>query len=146
MGEVLGAVSAIAGLISLSGTVLAEGYAFIATVYRAPKELRDLLCESAALDAVLDQIQGFVDETTSIENKSAKLKDLAQAGVIRECQESLLLVQISIIRCQQVKGEEVRNLGRRIVWPFKEKETKEALARLSRIRGHLATILTADMT
>ncbi|MCJ1377478.1 hypothetical protein MMC17_000573 [Xylographa soralifera] len=146
MGEVLGAVSAIAGLISLSGTILAEGYAFVASVYRAPKELRELLCESAALDAVLDQIQGFADEGVGIDSKTAKLKDLAQAGVMKECKESLLTVQRSIIRCQQVKGEEVRNLGKRVAWPFKEKETKETLTRLSRIRGHLATILTADMT
>lgn len=146
MGEVLGAASAIAGLISLSGTVLAEGYAYVASVRRAPKELRELLCESAALDAVLDQLQGFIDESRGIEDESARLKDLAQAGVINECKESLLLVQRSISRCQQVKGEDLRNLGKRVVWPFKEKETKEVLARLSRIRGHLTTTLTADMT
>jgi hypothetical protein len=146
MGEVLGGASAIAGLISLSGTVLAEGYAYVASVRRAPKELRELLCESAALDTVLDQLQGLIDESQGIESESARLKDLAQSESIKECKESLLLVQRSISQCQQVKGEGVRNLGKRVVWPFKEKETKEVLARLSRIRGHLATILTVDMT
>ena len=146
MGEVLGGASAIAGLISLSGTVLAEGYAYVASVRRAPKELRELLCESAALDTVLDQLQGLIDESQGIENESSRLKDLAQSELINKCKESLLLVQRSISRCQQVKGEAVRNLGKRVVWPFKEKETKEVLARLSRIRGHLATTLTVDMT
>ncbi len=137
--------SAIAGLISLSGTVLAEGYAFVATVRRAPKELRELLCESAALDTVLDQLQGLVDESQGKEWDSARLKQLAQSESIKECKETLLLVQRSISRCQQIQGEGLRNLGKSVVWPFKEKETKEALVRLSRIRGHLAAILTVDM-
>jgi hypothetical protein len=44
------------------------------------------------------------------------------------------------------EGGRAAEFGKRVVWPFKEKETKEVLARLSRIRGHLTTTLTADMT
>src|ERR1700733_5994593 len=108
MGEVLGGASAIAGLISLSGTVLAEGYAYVASVRRVPKELRAMLCEYAALDKVLDQLQGLIDESQGIKNESSRLKDLAQSELINKCKESLLLVQRSISRCQQVKGEAVR--------------------------------------
>ncbi|KAL1882217.1 hypothetical protein Daus18300_000703 [Diaporthe australafricana] len=120
--EAIGAASAIAGLLSLSGGILAKGYTFLASVHRAPQELRDLLCEAAALNSVLNQLQA-----------------------LNEDDQSLLLVQTSIQKCQQIECQELRNLGKRVKWPFKEKETKEALSRLGRIRGHLTTALTADM-
>lgn len=145
MAEVLGTASAVAGLISLSGKVLAEGYNYVASVHRAPRELRELLCESAALDTVLGQLQGLSDETRGYNVESAKLKELVNMGTIRECTESLDLVRRSISRCQQITGEKANNFGKRVIWPFKEKETKEILARLSRLRSHLTTALTVDM-
>ena len=145
MAEALGAASAVAGLLSLSGKVLAEGYDIISTVHRAPKELRELLKEVASLSTLLDHLSSLPDETRDPEYADARLKDLAQAGQIRECEESLLLVRKSIEKCQAVKGEQVKNLGRRMLWPFKEKETKETLGRLARIRGHLTTAVTVDV-
>lgn len=149
--EAVGAASAIAGLISLSGGILAKGYTFLASVHRAPQELRELLCEAAALNSVLNQLQGLVEQHDSFEKdvdteiRRPGLGRMVDVGVLHECTESLLLVDRSVQRCQQIQGQEVRNLGKRIIWPFKEKETKEALARLGRIRGHLTAALTADM-
>lgn len=151
--EAIGAASAIAGLLSLSGGILAKGYTFLASVHRAPQELRDLLCEAAALNSVLNQLQALTDDDrrdprqqdTSNEIHRPRLKNMVATGVLHECTESLLLVENPIQQCQQIQGQELRNLEKRVRWPFKEKETKEALARLGRIRGHLTTALTADM-
>lgn len=149
--EAVGAASAIAGLISLSGGILAKGYTFLATVHRAPQELRELLCETAALNSVLNQLQGLVEQRESFEKdadteiRRPGLRHMVDVGVLHECTESLLVVDRSVQRCQQIQGQDLRNLGKRIIWPFKEKETKEALARLGRIRGHLTAALTADM-
>lgn len=150
--EAIGAASAIAGLVSLSGGILAKGYTFLASVHRAPQELRELLCEAAALNSVLNQLQTLVDDDhhgsfqqNMNESRRSGLKDIADTGVLHECTESLLLVDRSVQRCQQIHGQDLRNLGKRVMWPFKEKETKEALARLSRIRGHLTAALTVDM-
>lgn len=149
--EAVGAASAIAGLISLSGGILAKGYTFLATVHRAPQELRELLCEAAALNSVLNQLQGLVEQHDSFEKdvdteiRRPGLRHMVDVGVLHECTESLLVVDRSVHRCQQIQGQELRNLGKRIIWPFKEKETKEALARLGRIRGHLTAALTADI-
>lgn len=149
--EAVGAASAIAGLISLSGGILAKGYTFLASVHRAPQELRELLCEAAALNSVLNQLQGLVEQHGSFEKdvgteiRRPGLGRMVDVGVLHECTESLLLVDRSVQRCQQIQGQELRNLGKRIIWPFKEKETKEALARLGRIRGNLTAALTADM-
>ncbi|KAL9110201.1 MAG: hypothetical protein Q9227_005262 [Pyrenula ochraceoflavens] len=133
MAEALGAASAVAGLLSLSGSIIAEGYTFLSTVYRAPKELRDLLREAAALNSVLDQLQSFVDKTSNSGFEDIGVKELGLAELIHECEESLLVVQRSVQRCQAVKGEQVKNLGRRILWPFKEKETKETFDSVSGI-------------
>jgi hypothetical protein len=32
---------------------------------------------------------------------------------------------------------QVKNLGKRIIWPFKDKETKDAMAQLGRLREAL---------
>lgn len=149
--EAVGATSAIAGLISLSGGILAKGYSFLATVHRAPQELRELLCEAAALNSVLNQLLALVEQNGSLgkdedtEMRRPGLIHMADNGVLHDCTESLMLVDRSVQRCQQIQGQELRNLGKRVIWPFKEKETKEALARLGRIRDHLTAALTADM-
>lgn len=151
--DAIGAASAIAGLVSLSGGILAKGYTFLSSVHRAPQELRELLCEAAALNSVLNQLESLTekeqcaDPEKDVEDETRRpgLEHLADAGILHECTESLLLVDRSIKRCQQIQGQELRNFGKRIIWPFKEKETKEALARLARIRGHLTAALTADM-
>ncbi|RYP16581.1 hypothetical protein DL765_005042 [Monosporascus sp. GIB2] len=117
MADPIGAASAIAGLISLSCKVLSEGYTFVASVHRAPQELRELLCEVAALDTVLYQFQSIADSGDGLETGSTLLQKLAKGGAIDECNESLLTVKRSVERCQQTKGHD----------------------------GYLSTALTADM-
>ena len=151
--EAIGAASAIAGLVSLSGGILAKGYTFLDSVRRAPQELRELLCEAAALNTVLNQLQALIDQEqhgfpqkgVGTEIRRPALKHMADIGVLQECRESLLLVDKSVQRCQRIPGQDLRNLRKRIIWPFQEKETKEVLSRLGRIRGHLTAALTADI-
>jgi hypothetical protein len=144
MGEVFGVASAIAGLLSLSGAILSQGYSFTNSVRKAPQELRQLLSETAALNTVLDQLQSLAEDDTLRGGNSA-LQGLAKAGGIQGCFELLRSVQRSIARCEQIKGQELRNLGRSMIWPFKEKETKDTLTRLSRMRDHLVTAVSADI-
>lgn len=147
--EGLGAASSVAGLISLSGGILAKGYAFLASVHRAPQELRELLCEAATLSAVLNQLHVSIDanEMGAMQQGASgtvvgpRLRKMADTGVLLDCEESLLVVDSSTKRCQQIQGQYLLNLGKRIAWPFKEKETKESLARLGRFRGHLSAAL-----
>ncbi len=145
MADPISAASGIVGLIAFGSKILSEGYAFVASAYRAPQVLRELLCEIAALDAVLYRFKSLVDEGADVESRSGVLGDLVQSGAITKCNESLLPILRSIDQCRQVKGQEVRNLGRRMMWPFRESEAKDALAWVSRIRGHLSAALTADM-
>lgn len=143
--EAVGAASSIAGLVSLSGTILAKGYAFLGSVHRAPKELRELLSESAALAAVLDQIQTLAEDRQDEDAVGRALTRIAEAGALEECNVSLLFVDNSIRRCQQIDGHKFSNAGKKLLWPFQEKETKDGVARLARLTSYLSTALTTDM-
>ena len=127
MGEVLGTASGIAGLISLSATILSEGDSFLGSVHGAPKELRQLLCETATLDTMLGQLQSLADDGHSADGKKSALTELSDASVLQDCKESLLTVRQSIATCQQISGQGVRNLGKMISWPFKRKRDQRHL-------------------
>ncbi|KAI7786693.1 hypothetical protein LA080_002804 [Diaporthe eres] len=109
--EAIGAASAIAGLVSLSGGVLAK---------------------AAALNSVLDQLQSLVEQEQHDSLEQDMDTEIRRPGLKHMVDNGN-------------QGQELRNLGKRVIWPFKEKETKEALARLGRVRGHLTAALTADM-
>jgi hypothetical protein len=126
-----------AGL-QFSADVLTAGYGFIAKVSRAPTELRQLLTESAGLNCILAQIQSLVESPNS---PNDALQSLQQLGIFQECYDILVLIKGSLDACQQENGKDARNFGRRLVWPFKEGETKEALQRLNRLRVLLSTAM-----
>ena len=137
MAEVIGTVASVAQLIQLSGALLAGGYGFLSKVSRAPSELRNLLTETAAMNSLLGQLQVLIDDTTDVVPNDA-LQALQRLGVFEECEAILKSVQKGLDTCKQVHGQDMRNLGRRLIWPFKDKETKDALQRLHHLRELLA--------
>ena len=139
---VVATASSITSLINFSGTVLSNGYSYLAKVIRAPKELRLLLVETAALNSLLDQLQLLVEDDVRA-GKSAAL-NLEKVGAIVESKDILLKVDKSIAACQQVEGQSVKNLEKRLLWPFKERETKDLLQRFHVVRGNFALALSID--
>jgi hypothetical protein len=145
MAEVLGLVgvaASVAQLVQISGTVLISGYGFLSKVTRAPSEMRELLTESAGLNCVLGQLQLLVDSSTSPIDALIPLQEL---GIFKECQELLVSIKHSLDVCEQEYGKQMKNLGRRLIWPFKEKEIKEKLQRLTRIRGTISAAIDNNM-
>ncbi|KAG4413316.1 hypothetical protein IFR04_013541 [Cadophora malorum] len=145
MAEVLGLVGVAASvgqLVQISGTVLISGYGFLLKVTRAPSEMRELLAESAGLNCVLGQLQSLVDSPTSPDDALIPLQEL---GVFKECQDLLVSIKHSIDVCEQEYGKQMRSLGHRLIWPFKEKEIKEKLQRLTRIRGIISSAIDNNM-
>ncbi|KAF1837531.1 hypothetical protein BDW02DRAFT_627945 [Decorospora gaudefroyi] len=144
MAEVIGTISSIAQLVDISGALLAGGYSFLSKVARAPTEIRSLLTETAAINSLLGQLQQIADHSTRKSASDDALQALARVGVFKECEAELELIRKALAKCEQVHGEEAKNFGRRLLWPFKEKETKEALQRLTRLRGLLANAIEAN--
>jgi hypothetical protein len=101
------------------------------------------LSETAAINAILGQLQALIDDGTIATEKSA-LKSLAESGGIGSCFDLLRSVERSITPCEQVKGQEGRNVGKMILWPFNEKETRDTLTKLSLLKENLHTALSVD--
>ncbi|KAF2869516.1 hypothetical protein BDV95DRAFT_498197 [Massariosphaeria phaeospora] len=143
MAEVVGAVASVTQLISLSGTLLAGGYGFLSRVARAPSEIRGLLTETAAINSLLGQLQAIAESTTKPASDDA-LQALVSLGIFEECRTTLGLIEKALADCKQIHGKEVKSFGRRLIWPFKEKETKDAMHRLHHLRGLLANAVEAN--
>jgi hypothetical protein len=143
MAEILGIVAAVTQLVHFSGELLTVGYGFLSKISRAPLEIRDLLTESAALNSLLSHIQLLAESSPG----TGALQALQQSGVLKDCQDSLIGVKRALEACQKLEGydgSKTENLRRRIKWPFKERETKEAIQRLTRLRGLLSSALNTD--
>lgn len=151
--EAIGATASIAQLISLTGEVLVAGYGFIAKVKRAPREIGELLRETVALNSLLDQLQELADdvdqkaraedEKSSSTPRSA-LNRLEELGVFEEFRKMMIVVMKVIKTCEQIDGERFKNLGKKIIWPFKEKESKDIMVQLGRLRETLSAAVVVD--
>lgn len=143
MAEVVGIIASVAQLVHLSGTLLAGGYGFLSKVARGPVEIRSLLTEAAAVNSLLGQLQLIADAPSDVTIKDV-LSSLARLGVLQECKTLLEFIELALARCQQEAGKDLQNFGKRLKWPFKEKETKDALQRLHQLRSVLANAVEVD--
>jgi hypothetical protein len=143
MAEIIGVLASVAQLVHLSGTLLASGYGFLSTITRAPSEIRSLLTETAAVNSLLGQLQLIADSSSNQAAEDA-VQALERLGVFQECRTTLEFIQNALARCQQEAGKELQSFGRRLKWPFKEKETKDALHRLHHLRSVLANAVEVD--
>lgn len=141
--EAMAAGSALIGIISFSGEVLCAGYGYLTKVAKAPVEIRMYLSEVASLNMLLDQLQML-----SVQDKGSQtnyaVTTLAELGVFRDCEKLLSTVNASIEKCRQFEGKDMKNLGRALLWPFKEKDTKETINQLARLRDTISTALAVD--
>jgi hypothetical protein len=141
--EAAGSAATILQLVSFTGEVLIAGYGYLSKVQKAPSEIRSLLKETANLNALLDQLQTLVAEDAKPHIMSA-LETLTSFDVFGDCRSLTKIVLKSIKACEQISGHGARNFGRRLLWPFKEKETKETLQQLVRLRETLSAAVAVD--
>ena len=138
----LATASSITSLLHITGTTLSNGYEYLAKVVRGPKELRTLLIEIAALDSLLDELQSLVEiEDDGLRHAILRLE---RVGTLTECKDVLNTVHMAIMQCRQEKERFAKNFGRRLLWPFKERETKELLQRFHRLRATFTSALSMD--
>jgi hypothetical protein len=143
MAEIIGTVASVAQLVQLSGALLVGGYSFLSKVAQAPSEIRSLLTETAAVNSLLAQLQQIAESTPKNASDDA-LQVLKRIGIFEECQSTLKSIERALAKCEQVNGQEAKSFGKKMMWPFKEKETKDALQRLHRMRGLLANAIEVD--
>lgn len=148
MAELLGISSGIAGLLALSGAILSKGYTYISSVRGAPEELRFLLNETAALNIVLSQLSQLAANAGAKNSGNngvfSTLSSLSSSGVIDQCTVLLEAVARSIKSCEQLKGEELNNFKKKLIFPFREREVKETLRRLGSLRETFTAAISVD--
>jgi hypothetical protein len=148
--EALGATATIVQLISFTGEVLLKGYSFLSRVQRAPSEIRALLREVANLNALLDQLRSLSAESSTKdiraekENVQSAVQSLESLGVFEDCTKLMEVVEKTVRSCEQIEGHELRNFGKKVLWPFKENETKDLMGQLGRLREALSAAVVVD--
>ena len=140
--SIVGAASAVTSLLQFSGAILSKGYNYASKVLRAPEELRQLLTEVAALNSLLDQLQSLLD--VNHHGLQNAVSTLERIGTLTESRDILDAVSTSIGKCSQIEGQTTRNLGRRMLWPFQERETKDLLQRFQKVRDQFNLALSID--
>jgi hypothetical protein len=141
--EALGSAATLVQIVSFTGEVLVLGYGYLSKVAKAPSQIRALLRETAGLNDLLAQIQDLVENERDFEATTV-LTSLDRLGVLKDCKALISLVQKIVKSCAQVVGQDVQNTAKKLLWPFKENETKYLMAQLARLRDILATAITVD--
>ncbi|KFY35817.1 hypothetical protein V494_05576 [Pseudogymnoascus sp. VKM F-4513 (FW-928)] len=150
--EAVQGVASIVQLLEFTGKLLVSGYSFLSRVYQAPREIRSLLREVANLNALLDQLQSLVPETPIGDKRENAMKEdsrnalqtLEGLDVFADCLKLMQVVMGTLKTCEQVEGHQVKNFGKKVLWPFKEKETRDLMAQLGRLRETLSAAVVVD--
>lgn len=82
----------------------------------------------------------------SKDNASARsaLEILGTLGVLEDCVRLMKAIEEAIKACKQIEGQDLKNFGKKMLWPFKEKETKYTMAQLGRLREALSVVVVVD--
>jgi len=138
MADPLSIAASIVGLLSVAAPILVEGYTYIASVRDSPSALKQLLCEISRLEAVLSQLDELARESATntsgmVQTQRSRVSEVITPDTIKTASDLLKSVQSSIKQCERMPRQSVKNIGRAIVWPFKEREVKENLDRFKRL-------------
>ena len=152
MADPLSISASIAGLLSLAGTVIANGYIYINTAKEHPKALAELLRAVSELNIVLSQVNGLVNMNPTVTApaaiaSSSPMKNLTQVvtpELLKEGGDLLQTIQNSLNAVQRVSGEGVKNFGKAVIWPFKEREVKALLERIRALVKTLIQLINVD--
>lgn len=136
----LSAAASIIAIVQIAGSVASLGYSYVASVKRAPKELRELLKELGSLSDVLDTLQDYV----AANPQSPALEKLSTpGGPLKGCATELneLHAKLSSIKLTQGASGAVERF---IKWPFLEKEMAQFIEKIERHKNLFTFALTAD--
>ena len=139
----IAAASSLVALLDFSGKILAAGYGFLAKAARAPAEIRTVLREVANNNALLDQLQGLVNNPADSHAKTP-FQSLALLGTFKTCDELLKTAEKCLETCQQRDGHQLKNLGRALKWPLTKREMKDTMQHLRVLQDQLNAAVAVD--
>ena len=146
--EAVGLAASLASLLEISGKIVTAGYGYISKVAHAPSRMRMVLSEVSSVDLVLGRLEEY-SARRSGSGSASVLYTLSRNGVLKDCTEVLKKIDGTVQTCMaeseaQSSKHEVKAFIKRVVWPMKEKETKEILGHLDRLRSILSDAIAQD--
>jgi hypothetical protein len=141
--EVLGSAATIVQLVSFTAEVLALGYGYLSKAKRAPLEVRSLMREVTYLNELLEQLEELASENGAGTLRAA-IEKMEELGTFNDCKIMVTVVEKCVNTCQQIEGQQVRNIGRRLIWPFKDQNAKGTMIQLGRLRDTLSAAVQVD--
>lgn len=141
--EVLGSAATIVQLASFTAEVLALGYGYLAKAKKAPLEVKSLMREVTYLNELLGQLEELATENAT-GNVRTGIEMMEKLGTFEDCKRMVMVVEKCVKKCQQIEGQQVGNIGKRLLWPFKDKDAKGTLLQLGRLRDTLSAAVQVD--
>lgn len=140
MADPVSIASAVARLITLSGAVLAAGCKYVNDILSAPQELRSLIQETAALNAVLAElISPFLGEKIG---QHIEAHVLVHKEMLQDCEGTLRSIESLIHDCDLISGRRGTIGVSPLLRPLKKREIIKNQEQLSRICTSLHPIVS----
>ena len=142
--EIVGAASSLITVIQITGAVVSICYDYQSGTRHYPKDVVKITHELQSLRNVLEKLVDIVnsqDISTSIALPT--LDSLNQSGgPLETCKVELKQLELKLA---PVEGR-LKQVGRALAWPLREKDVQKTLGTLARQRGLFQLALTADQT
>jgi hypothetical protein len=137
MAEALGVASGVAGLLSLTITVVDASYRYVSNVRNASKAVQAYFRELSTLKKVLVQLDEVVHNPEITDLLSARRSFLSTDG-IDDCKSELERLH------QKLKKRKADNAFNRLTWPFAEEDTRKIVEVLHRYQNIFHMALSTD--
>lgn len=142
--EIIAAASSIITVIQITGTVLSICYDYQSATRSYPKSVVKVTHELQSLRNVLERLADIAtsqDDSASIELPT--LDSLNRpSGPLETCKLELKQLELKLAPAEG----RLKQVGRALTWPLKEKDVQKTLGTLARQRGLFQLALTADLT
>ena len=142
--EVVGAVASIITAIQITATVVSICYDYQRSTRHYSKDVIKITHELQSLRNVLERLADIANPQD--DSKSVALPTLdaldASGGPLEICKVQLKQLELKLVPAEG----RLKQVGRALMWPLKEKDVQKTLAILARQRGLFQLALTADQT
>jgi len=142
MAEAIGIASGIAGLLSLTITVMDISFRYISNVHGASKSISVYLQELTGLKTLLIRLDELAHSPDTLDIFMERSPALLSMISIDRCQIELDRLRLKLQR--QTTGNLLLSSFNRLFWPFAEEETRRLVETIHRYRSYFQTALSAD--
>ena len=142
--EVVGAVSSIITVIQITATVVSICYDYQSGTRHYHKDVVKITHELQSLRNVLESLADLASSWDKSTSTSFPALDMLNGpgGPLETCKVELKQLEVKLV---PTRGR-LRQFGRAIAWPLKEKDVRKTLDTLARQRGLCQLALTVDQT